>query len=89
MGTLIQDARLAASLPGPATRMAIRRRAHVSRADIAAELGCATATVTRWELGQREPQRELRREYARLLKRLERVAASARQDAAGDGPEAA
>ncbi len=81
MTTLIRDARLAVSLPDPATRMAIRRGAHVSRARIAAELGCATATVTRWELGTREPQRELRLRYARLLRRLERVIAAARQDA--------
>ena len=74
---LLDEARLAVSLPSPAGRMAIRRRAHVSRERLAAELGCHVISVARWERGTRNPHGELRRRYARLLQLLDEVATAA------------
>lgn len=67
MGTLLEDARLATSLPPPAERKAIRQRAHVSRQRMADELGCHIISVARWERGTRNPHGDLRLAYARLL----------------------
>jgi DNA-binding transcriptional regulator YiaG len=74
MDSLLEEARLAASLPPPAARMAIRRRARVSRQRLAAELGCHVISVARWERGTRNPHGELRLRYARLLHLLDEVA---------------
>ena len=77
MATLLDEARLAVSLPPPAARMTIRRRAHVSRERMAAELGCHVISVARWERGTRNPGGDLRLRYARLLELLDEVATSA------------
>ena len=77
MASLLEEARLAVSLPPPAARMAIRRRAHVSRGRMATELGCHVISVARWERGTRNPHGELRRRYARLLQLLDEVATAA------------
>lgn len=77
MASLLEEAVLAVSLPLPAARMAIRRRAHVSRERIAAELGCHVISVARWERGTRNPHGELRLRYARLLQELDEVATAA------------
>ena len=77
MGALIEEAALAVSLPGPAARMAIRRRTHVSRERMTAELGCHVISVARWERGTRNPRGDLRIRYARLLRLLNEVATSA------------
>jgi DNA-binding transcriptional regulator YiaG len=76
MTNLLEEVRLAVSLPPPAARMAIRRRAHVSRERLAAELGCHIISVARWERGTRNPHGELRLRYARLLHLLEEVASA-------------
>lgn len=76
MATLIEDARLAVSLPDPAGRMAIRRRAFVSRERMAGELGCHVVSLARWEHGTRNPRGDMRLRYARLLKRLEEITAA-------------
>jgi hypothetical protein len=47
MATLLDEARLAVSLPPPAARMTIRRRARVSRERMAAELECHPISVAR------------------------------------------
>jgi DNA-binding transcriptional regulator YiaG len=83
MGTLLEDARLAVSLPGPDARMAIRRRARVSRERVAAELGVQPLAVARWERGTRSPRGGLRVRYARLLELLDEVAATADGRSAG------
>jgi DNA-binding transcriptional regulator YiaG len=77
MGALLEEAGLAVSLLGPAARMAIRRRTHVSRERMAAELGCHVISVARWERGTRNPRGDLRIRYARLLRLLDEVATSA------------
>jgi DNA-binding transcriptional regulator YiaG len=82
MVTLIEQARLAASLPSPAARMAIRRRAHISRERMAAELGVHVISVARWERGTRNPHGDLRVRYARLLELLDEVATTAEHDRA-------
>jgi len=53
MPTLLEEARLAVSPPGPAARMAIRQAAHISRERIAEELGCSVVSVIRWKQGTR------------------------------------
>jgi DNA-binding transcriptional regulator YiaG len=80
MATLLEEARLAVSLPDPASRMAIRRRAHVSRERMAAELGCHVISVARWERGTRNPHGDLRLRYATLLRLLDGVVTSAQHD---------
>lgn len=77
MATLLEEVSLAVSLPDPAARMAIRRRARVSRERMAAELGCHVISVARWERGTRDPHGELRLRYARLLQLLDEVASAA------------
>jgi DNA-binding transcriptional regulator YiaG len=79
MTGLLEEARLAVSLPPPAARMAIRRRARVSRERMATELDCHVISVARWERGTRNPNGELRLRYARLLELLDEVATSAEQ----------
>jgi DNA-binding transcriptional regulator YiaG len=85
MGALLEEAGLAVSLPGPAARMAIRRRTHVSRERVAAELGCHVISVARWERGTRNPRGDLRIRYARLLRLLDEVATSAERSERGAG----
>jgi DNA-binding transcriptional regulator YiaG len=85
MGALLEEAGLAVSLPGPAARMAIRRRTHVSRERMAAELGCHVISVARWERGTRNPRGDLRIRYARLLRLLDEVATSAERSDRGAG----
>jgi transcriptional regulator with XRE-family HTH domain len=77
MGTLADEVQLMATLPGPAERMAIRRRARVSRERVADELGVQPLAVARWERGTREPRGELRLRYARLLRMLDGIVTSA------------
>jgi DNA-binding transcriptional regulator YiaG len=84
MTTLLEEVGLAVSLPDPAARMAIRRRTHVSRERMAAELGCHVISVARWERGTRNPRGDLRIRYARLLRLLDEVATSA--EPASDRP---
>jgi DNA-binding transcriptional regulator YiaG len=83
MVALIEEARLAVSLPDPTTRMAIRRRARVSRERMAAELGVQPLAVARWERGERSPRGDLRVRYARLLEMLDQIAATAGERSAG------
>ncbi|MGP8000168.1 MAG: hypothetical protein ACLPKI_23055 [Streptosporangiaceae bacterium] len=86
MATLLEEARLAVSLPDPALRMAIRRRAHVSRERIAMELGCHVISVARWERGTRDPHGDLRLRYARLLEQLNKVATAAKRSRRVEAP---
>ncbi len=68
--SLVQAVKLRRPLPPPAERRAIRQRAGISQAAIAAALGCSTCAVTRWEQGSRMPRDESRQRYAELLARL-------------------
>jgi DNA-binding transcriptional regulator YiaG len=77
MPALLDEVRLAVSLPDAAARMAIRRRAHVSRERMAAELGVHVISVARWERGTRNPHGDLRVRYAWLLELLDQVATAA------------
>jgi DNA-binding transcriptional regulator YiaG len=84
MATLLEETRLAVSLPTPAARMTIRRRARVSRERMAAELECHPISVARWERGTRDPHGELRLRYARLLQLLDEVATAAEHSRRAD-----
>jgi transcriptional regulator with XRE-family HTH domain len=86
MAALADEVRLAVSLPDPAARMAIRRRARVSRERMAAELGVQPLAVARWERGTRNPRGELRLRYAKLLSLLDEIVISAQQDNAEPRP---
>jgi DNA-binding transcriptional regulator YiaG len=48
----------------------VRRRAGLSQADIARQLGVHEATVSRWERGARSPSSAAARQYAELLRQL-------------------
>ena len=80
MPDLADEVQLMVTLPGPAERKAIRQRARVSCARLAEEVGVQPLAVKRWENGSREPRGELRLRYARLLRMLAEVVASAQQD---------
>jgi transcriptional regulator with XRE-family HTH domain len=49
----------------------LRREAHLSQAEVAAELGVSPSAVSRWEAGDRLPRGRAARRYARLLAALE------------------
>jgi DNA-binding transcriptional regulator YiaG len=83
MVALLEEVRLAVSLPDPTARMAIRRRARVSRERMAAELGVQPLAVGRWERGERSPRGALRVRYARLLEMLDQIAATAGERSTG------
>lgn len=51
--------------------LSIRLRSHMSRSEMARELGVDDATVWRWETGKRSPRSEHARKYAVLLRDLE------------------
>lgn len=79
MSALTEEVKLSVSLPDPTAARNIRRRAGVSQPRVAAEVGVHPITVARWERGTRTPRGELRIRYARLLRLLDEVAASAEQ----------
>jgi transcriptional regulator with XRE-family HTH domain len=81
MTGLIDEVRLAMSLPGPAERRAIRLRAGVSQERVAREMRVQRVAVARWETGARSPRGELRLRYARLLRQLDEIVSSVQQDA--------
>jgi DNA-binding transcriptional regulator YiaG len=70
MSKFIDEVRIAKRLPPPAAARAIRESAGVSQAALAAQLGVARLTVSRWEAGTRKPRRPLAVAYARLLDEL-------------------
>jgi DNA-binding transcriptional regulator YiaG len=82
MAALLDEVRLAVSLPPPAARMAIRQRARVSRERMAAELGVHVISIARWERGTRNPHGDLRVRYARLLELLDEIVTSAGKNGA-------
>lgn len=67
------DTLRAAQLPAPAQRRAIRIRAGAAQQDIADALGVSSVAVSRWELGERSPRRDLAVRYAELLEELRTV----------------
>jgi transcriptional regulator with XRE-family HTH domain len=68
----IEKARDRRRLPPPATRRRVRMRAGVTQIDLALALGVDSATVCRWESGQRHPRGEMLHAYLTALERLER-----------------
>jgi DNA-binding transcriptional regulator YiaG len=52
---------------------ATRERAHVSRAEVAADLGVHETTVEKWETGKRSPRGRLAFLYGRLLHELDEI----------------
>ena len=74
MSDLIDKLTASKQLPPPRLAREIRVAAGASQAQVAAELGAATNTVSRWETGSRRPSGEVRVAYARLLEDLREVA---------------
>ncbi len=62
-------ARARATAAGGQAR-AIRLAARVSQAELAAELGCSRASISRWEAGRRVPRGRVAVRYLHLLHRL-------------------
>jgi DNA-binding XRE family transcriptional regulator len=60
-------------LPPPPVRRAIRVAAGLPQGAVARAIDVSRATVTRYELGVREPRGEVRRRYAEALERMRRV----------------
>jgi DNA-binding XRE family transcriptional regulator len=60
-------------LPSPPVRRAIRVAAGLPQEAVARAIEVSRATVTRYELGVREPRGDTRRRYAEALQRMRRV----------------
>lgn len=75
---LLDEVRLALTLPTPDVARGIREAAGVSQVRLAAELGVHPLTVARWESGTYAPRGDLRRGYARLLHNLDEATREAR-----------
>jgi transcriptional regulator with XRE-family HTH domain len=57
----------------PAVARAVRARARLSQAEIAAACGVTPAAVSRWEAGNRKPRGEAARRYAGLIEILDQA----------------
>jgi DNA-binding XRE family transcriptional regulator len=68
---LIEQVRLANSLPDRHRARAIRRRSGATQQQVADALGVHVTTVIRWESGERHPRAEVRARYAALLQSLD------------------
>jgi DNA-binding transcriptional regulator YiaG len=84
VSTLLDEVRVALSLPSPAAARQIRESAAVSQRKLAAELGVSEASVHRWEAGTHAPRGPARIAYAQLLADLDEITRSA-----GEGGTAA
>jgi DNA-binding XRE family transcriptional regulator len=84
MSGLIAEVCLMASLPAPAEARAIRERAGVSQARLAAELGVHPITVCHWERGASRPTTRggVRQAYAQLLSDLDAAVRTVGQESA-------
>lgn len=70
---LLQEARLAAAMPGPAERRRLREAAGLGIAQVAGAVGVSRQTVSNWEAGSSEPQPPARVKYLRLLEGLAQI----------------
>ncbi|MFD5342241.1 helix-turn-helix domain-containing protein [Streptomyces anulatus] len=78
--SLLEEARLAASLPPPQERLRLREAAGLTRAQVAAAVGVARGTVQNWESGASTPVPPGRLPYLRLLKGLAEIHPAPAQD---------
>ncbi len=69
---VVEDSLLQRSLPSPARRRQLRRKAGISQQTVAAALGVTRAAVTRYERGERTPRGAVLRAYVEILDRLSR-----------------
>lgn len=60
-------------LPRPELRRALRLEAGLSLADLASRLDVHRSTISKWELGHREPRAANREAYASLLAELKKA----------------
>lgn len=64
---VVEEVRMAKSLPSPKMARALREAAGLSQGRIAAALGVSRVAVYRWEGGLRKPRKKNRAAYAALL----------------------
>ena len=67
---LIQKLRFTRGFPPPEVRRNLRERAGLLQRDIAGAIGVDRASVSRYELGTREPSGKVVRRYASVLDAL-------------------
>jgi DNA-binding transcriptional regulator YiaG len=70
MHAVLEEVRMARSLPSPKMARAIREAAQLSQDRVADALGVSRVCVSRWELGLRKPRRKNRAAWAALLAAL-------------------
>ncbi|WP_228183964.1 helix-turn-helix domain-containing protein [Streptomyces anulatus] len=71
--SLLEEARLTASMPPPQERLRLREAAGLTRAQVAAAVGVARGTVQNWESGASTPVPPGRLPYLRLLRGLAEI----------------
>lgn len=67
---LIAKARVRNTVPEPAVRRLLRKRARLTQAEVAAAVGVTQAAVARWEKGDRNPNARFAPVYVNLLDRI-------------------
>ncbi|MFF3036420.1 helix-turn-helix transcriptional regulator, partial [Streptomyces rubiginosohelvolus] len=68
--SLLEEARLAKTMPPPEERLRLREAAGLTRAQVATAVGVARGTVLAWESGKSDPTPPGRLPYLRLLEGL-------------------
>jgi len=76
--SLMERARMNASLPKPHEAAALRVAAGLSQEGLAGELEVTASTISRWESGVRAPRGRMRVRYAEALDDIRRGLAAAR-----------
>ncbi|MFD7859140.1 helix-turn-helix domain-containing protein [Streptomyces microflavus] len=71
--SLLEEARLNATMPPPQERLRLREAANLTRAQVAAAVGVARGTIENWERGTSNPIPPARLPYLRLLKGLAEI----------------
>jgi DNA-binding transcriptional regulator YiaG len=74
LSAILEKRRARKRLPDPRMRRLVRERAGLTQNDLARVLGVATATVCRWESGEREPRPAQLEAYLGALDQLAREA---------------
>ncbi|MGN6244515.1 MAG: helix-turn-helix transcriptional regulator [Motilibacteraceae bacterium] len=74
--SLLDEVRVARTLPSPKVAAMIRQAAGVSQARLGSEVGVHRVTVARWETGVSRPRGEAAQRYAAVLAELRRAVAA-------------
>ncbi|MEV5595329.1 helix-turn-helix transcriptional regulator [Streptomyces sp. NPDC052496] len=85
---LLEEARLAATMPSPAERLRLRTAAGLSRTQVAQACAVGRQTVANWEAGTSDPAPPARLKYLQLLEGLARIHPAPAQTPTVPGPAA-